>query len=77
MFEVRAYWIDHPEKPERVAVYGPFNVYFASDVSTRSFVFRLQNVPLPGAGRYAIRLRAISPVRRALATEYIEVRETP
>ncbi|HVK15002.1 MAG TPA: hypothetical protein VM597_40055 [Gemmataceae bacterium] len=73
-FEVRVVWVDAPDRPQRVEVYGPLQVVFRPGDAVRNFVFRLRNIPIPGPGRYRLRLFEIgtrpSPL---LATEYIEI----
>jgi hypothetical protein len=78
LFEVRVYWLDGPTPQAVIDSYGPFTVFFPPDRAARNYVFRLQNVPLPGPGRYQVALRMIKPYRkRALATEFFEVLQTP
>lgn len=72
-FEVRVLWLDAPGGPRRLEIYGPYTVFFQPDALVRDYNFRLRNVPLQGAGRYAIRLRMLKP-RRVLADEFLEVR---
>jgi len=73
-FELRVVWVDGPNGPEEVDIYGPFTVFFRPDQQVRSFVFRLLNIPLPGAGRYRVHLQAVKPRRRQpLATEFFAV----
>jgi hypothetical protein len=77
LFEVEVSWIDGPTPETDVATYGPYTVFFRRDQAARSYVFRLQNLPLPGPGRYQIWLRMIKPRRlRPLATEFFEVLQT-
>jgi hypothetical protein len=78
LFEVEVYWTDAPNGPVFVDSYGPYTVFFARDRPARSYVFRVQNVPLPGVGRYQIGLKMIEPRRnRRLATEFFEVIRSP
>ena len=73
-FETHVVWVDAPEGPRTVEVYGPLLVAFRSDEPVRDVVFRLRQVPIIGVGRYCILLKAIKPRRRrALASEYITV----
>src|SRR5579883_529168 len=74
LFEVEVSWLDDPTPTAPVNSYGPFTVFFRRDQSARNYVFRLQNIPLPGPGRYQVALRMIKPLRRRpLASEFFEV----
>jgi hypothetical protein len=78
MFEIELYWTGAPGGSMRVDSYGPYTVFFRRDQAARSYVFRLQNLTLPGSGRYEVVLRMIKPRRnRPLATEFFEVLQTP
>jgi hypothetical protein len=75
LFEVEVHWINGSM---RIEAYGPFTVHFRTDQAARSYVFRLQNIALPGPGLYRVELRTIKPRRRRpLATEFFEVLQTP
>jgi hypothetical protein len=77
LFEVRVCGLDGPTPLEPVDNYGPFTVFFRKDQTARSYVFRIQNIPLPGPGRYQVELRMIKPRRRQpLAAEFFEVLQT-
>jgi hypothetical protein len=78
LFEVAVYWLDGPTPLIAVSNYGPFTIFFPRDRAARSYVFRLQNIPLPGPGRYQVGLRMIKPLRgRLLASEFFEVLQSP
>jgi hypothetical protein len=78
VFEVAVVWMDHPAGAALIDTYGPFTVHFPQARPARSFVFRLQNLALPGTGRYQARLRMIKPRRRRrLAVEFFEVTIQP
>jgi hypothetical protein len=56
-FFVLVRWTDSPdEQRNRVGRYGPYTVAFDPPDIVRDHVFRLQNIQLPGVGRYAILL---------------------
>jgi hypothetical protein len=77
-FEIEVHRTDAPNGPEWVETYGPFTVFFRRDQTARNYVFRLQNFPLPGPGRYQTLLRMVKPRRRRpLAEEFFEVVQTP
>jgi hypothetical protein len=77
-FEVEVVWVDGPAGRKDVDTYGPFTVFFRFDQHVRSYVFRLLNVPLPGAGRYRAHLWVVTARGRVmLATEFFEVLVQP
>jgi hypothetical protein len=77
-FEIVAHWVDAPDKPQQVAVYGPFAVHFRAGQPVRDHNFRLNNVPLPGVGRYRFELWLLGRVRRRMiAVEFLEVVQQP
>src|SRR5262245_38855699 len=70
-FEVDVLWVDSPKGLEEVAIYGPQTIHFRQGQPVRDYRFRLNNVPIPGIGRYRVRLWAIRRGRRRpLAVEY-------
>ncbi len=79
-FEIQVTWLDGIGDSEEVIVevYGPFTVHFREQESVRDYVFALRNVPILGAGRYAMRLYDLDiPIvdtpAEPLAVEYFEV----
>jgi hypothetical protein len=77
-FEIEALWVDAPGKPLQVALYGPSAVHFRPGQSVRDHNFRLNNIPLPGVGRYRFELWLLGRgPRRMLAVEYLEVEQQP
>jgi hypothetical protein len=77
LFEVEVYWTDGPTPQTPVNSFGPFTVFFRRDQTARSYVFRIQNISLPGPGRYQVWLRMIKPRRTGpLAIEFFEVLQT-
>lgn len=61
-FLVLVRWTDSLDEQRKwVGRYGPYTVGFAPTDIVRDHVFRLQNVQLPGVGRYAIVLGARRP----------------
>jgi hypothetical protein len=56
-FEVQVFWLDGPAPADPVDTFGPYTVFFPQDQEARNYVFRLQNIPLPGRGRYQVGLR--------------------
>lgn len=72
-FEIEVEWADDPGRPAAVETYGPWRVTFRSGDPMRDAIFRLSHVPVGGLGWYHIRLLAVTPRRRLLATEYFVV----
>jgi hypothetical protein len=61
-FFVLVRWTDSPEdKRRRVGKYGPYTVGFRPTDLVRDHVFRIQNIQLPGVGRYAVLLVSRRP----------------
>jgi hypothetical protein len=77
-FEVEVIWLDAPEGERVIDTYPPHQVTFRPNEPLRDTVFRLANVPIDGAGRYAVRLfRLKRRGRRVLSDEYLSVVQLP
>jgi hypothetical protein len=73
-FEAKVVWLDAPDGRRTIDFFGPMRVAFRPAEPVRDVVFRFQNLPVEGTGRYRIELRAIRPKRpRPLATEFLTV----
>jgi hypothetical protein len=77
-FEIQVLWVDSPKGIIEVALYGPMTVYFHPGQHVRDYNFRLNNVSLPGLGRYQFCLWIHGRRRKhLLAVEYLEVTQQP